>query len=203
MASTTAGLEPFEIAVSSDLLEDLSRRLYAARLSADDTDDWDAGVNLVYLRELVDYWRDDFDWRAAGGGAQPLPQFRAEIDGRGIHFIHERGRGPAPLPLAADARLPGFVPAVLKLIPLLTDPAAHGGDAADAFDVVVPSLPGYGFSEPPDRRRRHVRLRRPLAHADDRDARLRALRRARRRLGQHGHRAARPQPRRRRSSAST
>ncbi|HEX3233867.1 MAG TPA: alpha/beta fold hydrolase [Gemmatimonadales bacterium] len=147
MASIATRLEPFEIAVANEALEDLSQRLRTTRLSEDDTDDWDAGTSPAYLRELVLYWRDRFDWRAQERALNRFPQFRVEVDGTRLHLIHQRGSGPDRMPLLLTHGFPDSFFRFSKLIPLLADPAAHGGDAADAFDVVVPSLPGYAFSE--------------------------------------------------------
>ena len=101
------------------------------------------------MRSPVKYWRHSYDWRRQEAVLNQLPQFRIEVDGFRIHFVHMRGRGPAPLPLIVTHGWPGSFVEMLKLIPLLTDPAAHGGSAEDAFDVIVPSLPGYGFSDRP------------------------------------------------------
>ncbi len=100
-------------------------------------------------KSLVGYWQSEFDWRAQEARLNQLAQFRAEIDGQGVHFIHERGKGPNPLPIVLTHGWPGSFVEMAKLIPLLTDPAAHGGDPADSFDVIIPSLPGYGFSDRP------------------------------------------------------
>jgi pimeloyl-ACP methyl ester carboxylesterase len=103
----------------------------------------------------VEYWGTRFDWQAQERAMNALPHFRADVDGHGIHFIHvrgARGRGPAPLPLIITHGWPSSFVEMLPLIPLLTDPAAHGGDPADAFDVVVPSVPGFGFSDRPTKR---------------------------------------------------
>ena len=141
-------LEPFEIAVSDTILEDLALRLRVARLPPNAANDWDAGMSPTYLRELITYWRDRFEWRSQEALLNRFQHYRGEVDGTRIHFIHERGQGPSPLPLILTHGYPDSFFRFYKLIPLLTDPAAHGGDPIDAFDVVVPSLPGYGFSEP-------------------------------------------------------
>ena len=141
-------LEPFEIAVSDTILEDLALRLRVARLPPNAANDWDAGMSPTYLRELITYWRDRFEWRSQEALLNRFQHYRGEVDGTRRHFIHERGQGPSPLPLILTHGYPDFFLRFYKLIPLLTDPAAHGGDPIDAFDVVVPSLPGYGFSEP-------------------------------------------------------
>ena len=141
-------LRPFEISVPASVVDDLSSRLRATRLPPDDTDAWDAGMNPAYLRRLVAYWRDGYDWRKAEAHLNRFHHLRGEVDGTVIHLVHEKGRGPAPLPLLLSHGYPDSFFRFDKLIPMLTDPAAHGGDPRDAFDVVVPSLPGYGFSEP-------------------------------------------------------
>jgi len=144
------GIQPFTIAVADDVLADLRRRLAATRWP-DEVDDagWDYGANLAYLKGLVAYWRDGFDWRAQEATLNQYAQYRADIDGVGVHFVHERGRGPHPLPLIITHGWPSSFAQMLKIVPLLTDPARYGGDPADAFDVVVPSLPGFGFSDRP------------------------------------------------------
>lgn len=139
--------KPFRIEVSNELLDDLAARLRSARLPADDANDWSAGTNPTYLRELLEYWRDGFNWRAQEALLNRFSHFQGEVDGTRLHFIHEKGRGPRPLPLILTHGFPDSFWRFHKLIPLLTDPAAHGADPADAFDVVVPSLPGYAFSQ--------------------------------------------------------
>ena len=144
------GIQPFTIAVADDVLADLRRRLAATRWP-DEVDDagWDYGANLAYLKGLVAYWRDGFDWRAQEATLNQYAQYRADIDGVGVHFVHEHGHGPHPLPLIITHGWPSSFAQMLKIVPLLTDPARYGGDPADAFDVVVPSLPGFGFSDRP------------------------------------------------------
>jgi pimeloyl-ACP methyl ester carboxylesterase len=104
------------------------------------------------MKRFVDYWLDEYDWRAHEMRLNAFPQFVAQIDDHRIHFIHQVGAGPAPIPLVLTHGWPGSVVEMLKIIPLLTDPAAHGGDPADSFTVVAPSIPGYGFSSRPSRR---------------------------------------------------
>lgn len=143
-------IESFNVNVPQETLEDLRERLASARLPDEvEGADWDYGTNLDYLKKLVRYWHDDFDWRAQEESINRFAHFRTEVDGFGLHFIHERGRGENPLPLILTHGYPDSFLRFLKIIPLLTDPAAHGADAADSFDVVVPSLPGYGFSDKP------------------------------------------------------
>jgi pimeloyl-ACP methyl ester carboxylesterase len=141
---------PFAIAIPQAALDDLRDRLNRTRWPDEITGaGWSYGTNLSYLRELVEYWRTRFDWRSQEAMLNRFAQFRAEIDGIGIHFIHERGHGPAPLPLLLTHGWPDSFIRMQKIIPLLTDPARHGGDPADAFEVIVPSMPGYGFSDRP------------------------------------------------------
>lgn len=142
-------IEPFNIAIAQSVLDDLRERLARTRWTADfANDDWAYGASAAYVRELADHWRDGYDWRAREAAMNRLPQFRTEIDGLPIHFVHVRGQGPRPRPLLLSHGWPWTFWDFRKVIGLLTDPAAHGGDAADAFDVVVPSLPGFGFSTP-------------------------------------------------------
>ncbi|MDH0867519.1 epoxide hydrolase [Mitsuaria sp. GD03876] len=142
-------LREFKIAIPDERLEDLARRLRHTRWpDADDEDGWDDGTSLRFARRLADHWLHRFDWRAQESRLNQLPQYLAQVGGIDIHFVHVRGRGPAPMPLILTHGWPGSFAEMARLVPMLTDPAAHGGDAADAFDVVVPSLPGYGFSRP-------------------------------------------------------
>jgi pimeloyl-ACP methyl ester carboxylesterase len=141
---------PFRIDTPDAILADLAVRLDRTRLAGEvDAGDWARGTHRGYLATLVRYWRHEFDWRAREAELNELPHGRVDIDGLGIHFIHVRGRGPAPLPLLLTHGYPDSFVRFLDLIPRLTDPAAHGADEGDAFDVVVPSLPGYGFSDRP------------------------------------------------------
>jgi pimeloyl-ACP methyl ester carboxylesterase len=143
-------IQPFKIDVADSVLEDLRGRLSRTRWPDTlDNSGWSLGTDLGYMRSLVDYWRDGYDWRRQEAALNKLPQFRASIDGFGVHFVHMRGKGPRPLPLILSHGWPGSFVEMTKIIPMLADPAAHGGSAEDAFDVVVPSLPGYGFSDRP------------------------------------------------------
>jgi pimeloyl-ACP methyl ester carboxylesterase len=149
---TTTAVSPFRIAVPDDVLDDLRERLARTRFPGEVADSgWDYGTNLAYLKELVAYWRDRYDWRKAEAALNGLPQYTATVGGLRLHFVHARGKGPAPLPLLFVHGWPGSFWEVHKILGPLTDPAAHGGDPADAFDVVAPSLPGYGFSADPGR----------------------------------------------------
>jgi pimeloyl-ACP methyl ester carboxylesterase len=146
-------VENFTIRVSDAVLTDLTRRLDATRWpDALENADWEFGSNLAYMRSLAEYWRHSYNWRSEETALNQLPHYRIALDGFHIHFVHARGQGPAPLPLIITHGWPGSFIEMVKLIPLLTDPAAHGGSAEDAFDVVVPSLPGYGFSDRPRER---------------------------------------------------
>jgi pimeloyl-ACP methyl ester carboxylesterase len=145
-------IQAFEVKLPESTLEDLRERLARTRwVPDDDATDWDAGMSPAYLRRLVDYWRSDYDWRSQEARINRFPQFRATVGGRNLHFVHQLGKGPAPLPIVLTHGYPDSFLRFLKIIPLLADPAAHGGDARDAFDVVAPSLPGYGFSDKPDK----------------------------------------------------
>lgn len=140
----------FEIHIPDSTLGDLRARLMHTRwIEPLGYDGWRYGFDVAYLRELVRYWRESFDWRVHEAAMNRFGNFRATVGGAAIHFIHERGRGPDPLPIVLTHGFPDSVLRFAKIIPMLTDPAAHGGDPADAFDVVAPSLPGYGFSGRP------------------------------------------------------
>jgi len=139
---------PFTVRVSDDALKDLERRLANVCLASDDGGaGWKLGMNPAYLRELIEYWRAGFDWRAQEKSLNALHHFTATVSGTRLHFVHEKGRGPAPLPLLLTHGFPDSFYRFHKLIPLLTDPGSHGADPTDGFDVVAPSLPGYGWSE--------------------------------------------------------
>jgi pimeloyl-ACP methyl ester carboxylesterase len=146
-------VKPFQIAISDEMLADLITRLAKTRWPDEvDGGGWDYGTSLGYIKELCDYWRTRFDWRAHERTLNELPHFRAIVDGLGVHFVHVRGKGPNPFPLVLTHGWPSCFFELVKLIPLLTDPSTHGGDAVDAFDVVIPSMPGYGFSDLPTKR---------------------------------------------------
>jgi pimeloyl-ACP methyl ester carboxylesterase len=142
--------ERFVVSVPEAELSDLRERLGRTRFAPDFANkDWAYGTCYEELRELVDYWREQYDWRKHEQAINSFANYKTEIDGIPIHFIHERGKGPAPIPLILTHGWPGSFLEMRKILPLLTDPASHGGDPADSFDVVVPSLPGYGFSDRP------------------------------------------------------
>ncbi|MEO8747106.1 MAG: epoxide hydrolase family protein [Rhodanobacter sp.] len=141
---------PFKIAVSAEAMDELKQRLAHVRWpDAIAGSGWTYGVDLPYLRELCSYWQNQFDWRAQERSLDQLPQYRMNVNGYDIHFVHVKGKGPNPLPLLITHGWPSSFAEFGKLIPLLTDPAAHGGLAGDSFDVIAPSLPGYGFSGRP------------------------------------------------------
>jgi len=147
---TSDEVVPFRIEVPQGTLGDLRARLAGTRWpEAETVDDWSQGVPLSYLRELCRHWAEDYDWRATERRLNLLAQFRTEVDGLGIHLLHLRSPHPDAFPVVLTHGWPGSVVEFLKVIGPLTDPTAHGGDAADAFHLVVPSLPGYGFSDRP------------------------------------------------------
>jgi pimeloyl-ACP methyl ester carboxylesterase len=147
------GIERFEIAIPEEVLEDLKRRLFSTRWpDAVEDAGWDYGTDLDYARALCDYWRDEYDWRAQERALNALPQFRTMVDGIGIHFVHVKGQGADPLPLVLTHGWPSSFYEMHKIIGPLSNPAAFGGDPDDAFDIVAPSLPGYGFSDRPRER---------------------------------------------------
>ena len=148
-------VEPFRIAVPDDVLTDLRARLSATRWpEAECVDDWSQGMPLAYTRELAGYWATDYDWRAREAALNRFDQFTTEIDGLPIHFIHQRSPHPDAFPLVITHGWPGSIVEFSKVIEPLTNPTAHGGRAEDAFHVVCPSLPGYGFSGKPAARDR-------------------------------------------------
>ena len=140
----------FKIEIPNEELKELQRRLHATRWpTAIDGETWDDGASLAFIKRLADHWENRFDWRTQEARLNRLPQYMMTVDGLDIHFVHQPGKGPAPLPLILTHGWPGSFVEMEHVIPLLADPAAHGGDPADAFHVVVPSLPGYGFSQAP------------------------------------------------------
>ncbi len=146
--------EPFKLHVPDDVLADLHGRLTRVRWPDQVPDGgWRYGTDLAYMKELVAYWRDRYDWRAHEARLNALPQFTVPIGRVDLHFVQLRGVGPKPMPLLLSHGWPGSIWEFHKLIPMLTDPGAHGADPADAFTVVAPSLPGYAFSFKPDQPR--------------------------------------------------
>ncbi|MEV5786595.1 epoxide hydrolase [Streptomyces sp. NPDC052287] len=148
MSDALPGLEPFTPQTEPAALEDLRTRLRATRWP---DAPWGLGTDIAYLRELVAYWADGFDWAAQEAALARLPRHRIRLGGLGIHLVHARAVAPTGpvLPLVLSHGWPDSFWRYTKVIPLLTDPGAHGGDPADAFDVVVPDMPGYGYSDRP------------------------------------------------------
>jgi len=143
-------IEPFVIAADGAALDDLRDRLRRTRWPERETvEDWSQGVPLAYVRDLCGYWADRYDWRASEARLNRIPQFTTGIDGLDVHFLHVRSRHPGAVPLIMTHGWPGSFLEFERVLGPLADPTAHGGDAADAFHVVVPSLPGYGFSGKP------------------------------------------------------
>ena len=149
-AATNDTIRPFRVRVPQEALTDLRRRIAATRWPDKETvADQSQGAQLAKLQELVRYWGSDYDWRKAEAKLNALPQYTTNIDGVDIHFIHVRSLHKNALPLIVTHGWPGSIIEQLKIIGPLTDPTAYGGSAEDAFDVVIPSLPGYGFSGKP------------------------------------------------------
>ena len=143
---------PYRIEIPEQQLEDLKRRLAATRWpDAETPDDWSQGIPLAYMRELCAYWAEKYDWRRCEAQLNAIPQFLVEIDGLDVHFLHIRSPHPEARPLVITHGWPGSVTEFMKVIGPLTDPPAHGGVASDAFHVVCPTLPGFGFSGKPTR----------------------------------------------------
>lgn len=147
--SADTAIRSYRIAVPDAALDDLRQRLERTRW-ADELPDvgWSYGVPVGYLRELAEYWRSTYDWRAQEAGLNALPQFTTTIDGQNIHFLHVRSPEPDALPLVITHGWPGSIVEFLNVLGPLSDPRNHGGDPADAFHLVVPSVPGFGFSGP-------------------------------------------------------
>lgn len=140
----------YTIEVPDEALQDLRRRLERVRLpEVLSPHSWDDGASMEFVRRLLDRWQHGFHWRERERELNHLPQYLAKVDGLDVHYVHLRGIGPAPLPLILTHGWPGSFAEMARVVPLLADPGAHGGDPRDAFDVVVPSLPGYGFSQAP------------------------------------------------------
>ncbi|UCF92141.1 MAG: epoxide hydrolase [Desulfobacterales bacterium] len=142
-------MEPYKIAIPDAVLEDLRRRLAQTRWPGQIQSGWDAGTDRSYLKKLCDYWQTGFDWRAQEKALNRFAHFRTEIANLKIHYIHQRSTAPNALPLVITHGWPGSIFEFTKIVGPLADPVAHGGRAEDAFHVVCPSLPGFGFSEPP------------------------------------------------------
>jgi pimeloyl-ACP methyl ester carboxylesterase len=148
--SNADDIHPFRVDMSDEAIADLRRRIAANRWPSKElVEDRSQGVQLETIQELARYWSDEYDWSACEARLNAIPQFKTKIDGEDIHFIHVRSQQPGALPLIITHGWPGSVIELLAVIGPLTDPAAHGGSAEDAFDLVLPSLPGYGFSAEP------------------------------------------------------
>jgi pimeloyl-ACP methyl ester carboxylesterase len=146
------GIEPFTIPFSEPAVDDLRDRLRRTRWPDEISGaNWEYGVDLSFLQQICEYWRERFDWKAQVERFSTFHHYRYSSEDIGIHFIYERGKGPAPIPLILTHGWPGSFLEMMRIIPLLSDPASYGGSSADAFDVVIPSLPGYGFSDRPAR----------------------------------------------------
>jgi epoxide hydrolase len=148
-----AAITPFQYRAPASALDDLKRRLAQTRLPDRGTvADWSQGVPIAKMKALVEYWRTGYDWRRCEARLNGFPQYRTEIDGLGIHFLHVRSRETNALPILITHGWPGSVIEFFKIIEPLTNPTAHGGRAEDAFHVVAPSLPGFAFSDKPVQR---------------------------------------------------
>jgi len=145
-----SAIEPFTIAATDEQLADLKQRLAMTRWpEAELVDDWTQGIPLAYIKDVCEYWADGYDWRAREALLNRFDHYRTHVNDLGIHFIHQRSPHPQARPLIITHGWPGSVVEFHKVIEPLVDPVAHGGDAADAFHVVAPSLPGFGFSDKP------------------------------------------------------
>ena len=143
-------VRPFQVSIPEEALVDLRRRIAATRWPDKETvADHSQGVPLATMRELARYWATEYVWRKAEARLNALPQFITEVDGLDVHFIHVRSKHKNALPLIVTHGWPGSILEQVKIIEPLTNPTAHGGRAEDAFDVVIPSMPGYGFSGKP------------------------------------------------------
>ena len=143
-------ISPFQIDIDKAILEDLRSRLLATRWPDQlDGSDWIYGTNVDYLKELVSYWINEFDWFAQQEMLNNFQHFTTIVEGHDVHFIKEDGKGPKPMPLVITHGWPSTILEMYKIIPMLADPASYGGSENDSFDVIAPSLPGYGFSGKP------------------------------------------------------
>jgi len=143
-------MQPFKINIPRQIIEDLNQRLSNTRWPDSlHLSGWHLGTDMSYLKEIADYWQNSFDWFDQQHELNKLTQFTTQIDGFNLHFIHHKGKGVKPMPLLLCHGWPDSFLRFQKLIPLLTDPVAYGGSSQDAFDVIIPSLPGFGFSDRP------------------------------------------------------
>lgn len=147
-------LRPFQLSVPDPVLDDLRQRLLRTRFPDEPPlSPWSTGTSVGYLKQLLDYWREGFDWHAQEARLNAIRQFTVPLAGINLHFIYEEGKGPNPMPILLSHGWPGSVIEFYKVLPMLTDPARFGGDPTDAFTVVAPSLPGYVFSFKPGQKR--------------------------------------------------
>jgi len=154
MSQTSVQPTPFKLAITDAVLDDLRDRLARTRWPDEPPlEPWSTGASVAYVKTLVDYWRRDFDWRKQESAINGLRQFKVPLGGIDLHFIHEQGKGPNPMPLLLSHGWPGSIVEFLQVIPMLTDPTRFGGDPRDAFTVVAPSLPGYTLSFKPGQQR--------------------------------------------------
>ena len=145
---------PFRLHVGDDVIEDLKQRLARVRWPDEvPGNDWQYGAKLDYMKSLVEYWRNGYDWRRHEAQFNRFEQYKVKLAGIDLHYLRAEGKGPKPMPLLLSHGWPGSVHEFHKIIPMLTDPASFGGDPADAFTVIAPSLPGYTFSFTPDQQR--------------------------------------------------
>ena len=150
-AANNDQIVPFTISIPDSAISDLKQRLALTRLPDQISDtSWEYGTDIDYLSELVEYWQNDFDWREQESQLNQYDQFITEVDGLDMHFIHQRSSNPDAIPLMMVHGWPGSISEFNKIIGPLTEPQLHGGDAADAFHIIAPSLPGFGFSGIPD-----------------------------------------------------
>lgn len=153
LAANDDQIIPFNISISDTDIADLQQRLALTRLPDQLSDtSWEYGTDIGYLSGLIEYWQNDFDWRAQERQLNQFDQFKTEVDGLDMHFIHQRSSNPNAIPLMMVHGWPGSISEFVKIIGPLTEPQLHGGDASDAFHIIAPSLPGFGFSEIPDQR---------------------------------------------------
>jgi pimeloyl-ACP methyl ester carboxylesterase len=151
---TTPRPVPFTIDIDQSILDDLKQRLSNVRWPDEvPENNWQYGTDLAYLKSLVEYWREQYDWRKHEAVLNGFRQYKVKLAGIDLHFVHEEGKGPDPMPLLISHGWPGSVYEFHKLLPMLTDPASHGADPTDSFSVVAPSLPGYTFSFTPGQER--------------------------------------------------
>lgn len=151
---TTPSPVPFTIDIDQSILDDLKQRLSNVRWPDEvPENNWQYGTDLAYLKSLVEYWREQYEWRKHEAVLNGFRQYKVKLAGIDLHFVHEEGKGPDPMPLLISHGWPGSVYEFHKLLPMLTDPASHGADPADSFNVVAPSLPGYTFSFTPGQER--------------------------------------------------